>query len=202
MNSTSSVVTGLLLAAFGGLIVLMVERIVISQAESHRENLVAQYTRAFLQNWYEEVESVLEKITAEAESAEPNWSAYLDRLQADPNSEEPTPGITYTRVVLPDISEIVTRALPYLTEPAYENLLYLNNRLRILDERERQLSELFDSTLTVKHDHAFRLRLANFVRSALQDIKQLVTRAREYYSKPGLADWMSRTLPNGYVIDS
>lgn len=202
MDSTSSVVTGLLLAALGGLIVLMVERILISQSEGHSEHLVGQYTLAFLRNWYEEVESVLTKITVEAGDAEPNWSAYLDRLQADSDSEELTPALTYTRVVLPDVSDVVTRALPYLTESAYENLLYLNNRLRILDERERQLSELFDSTLAVEYDHEFRLRLAKFVRPALQDIKQLVTRAREYYSKPGLADWMNRKLPNGYVIDS
>jgi hypothetical protein len=186
-------VSELLIATLAGILVLIVERIVTGLLERRKEARSRRNTKHFLRSWYREAYDTLIAVSEHYSKLAQEWTKYRADLDKQPTSDERTPGAGYERIVMPDISTVVVSALPDMPEDAYINLLFLNGRLKLIDDRGHRLSDMIDNLLAVKPDRDSRIRLSEVFIDAVTFIREVTTEALTYnYSNPGLASWINK----------
>lgn len=103
---------------------------------------------------------------------------------------DPFPLLHYRRFLLPDIAPMVAAGLGYLSESAYANLLYLNGRVRVLDERNAHFSQFFYMMLQTDLSAQIRAKAATVIADDIKFVVQLAAEAKQYAQAPGLLEWL------------
>jgi len=155
-----------------------------------KDRKTSEHARKFLEEWFSKVESGLESTATHYQEVLEQWKAYLGKLEKTSGIDLPSPKLPYLRIYMPDISDVVISASPHMPQAAYVNLLHLNAKLRVLDERGRRLSDFFDNILTKKPTYERRLRIAKALIEAVDYVSRVVAAAQENSTNTELQVWI------------
>lgn len=192
LQQPDSASVDLTVAIFAGILLLTLERIVALVADKRKDRKTSEHARKFLKEWFSTVENGLPVTAAHYQEALETWKTYLDQLERNPGIDLRTPKLPYRRIYMPDISDVVISASPYMPQDAYVNLLHLNAKLRLLDERGRRLSDFFDHALLKKPSYDRRLRIAKALIEKLRYVNDLAITAQANSSNRELKNWIVR----------
>ncbi|HEX5720514.1 MAG TPA: hypothetical protein VF179_30445 [Thermoanaerobaculia bacterium] len=172
------------------LIALAVERLWSLISEKMEDRRAARTIRDFLHGWWREAESVLEETRKGYEEDRKVWADYRESLETSPQANPVFPCRSFFRILLPDVGPVVVNGLRHMSESAYVNLLYLNARLRLLDERGRRLEGILDGFVVTHPTRESRLRMAQVVLEIHQNVLDLISEVWRFHSNEGLMAWL------------
>ena len=192
IQANQSRVSQLLIATLAGIAVLVTERIVTFIIDYRKEAKNTEHARNFLAGWLAEVTDNLFDTEQHYGKSLQTWKDYLEKLEASPGQDIQAPKLTYDRIHMPDISNVVISASSHMPEAVYVNLLHLNAKLKLIDERGRRLADFFDNMLLKKPKYGSRVRVPKSAIEALDFIKGVVVAARINSSNADLNNWIMR----------
>lgn len=164
----------LIAGVVGALIALGLERVLDWLGERHKEKTDIQNTAAFLRGWFIETVSGLRKTSDKYNTAIIEWEEYLSRAAADPNTSLIFPELPYERITMPDIEEVVIRKAAYMTEQTYTGLLFLNRKLRLLDEQGKVMADALFNTAVSHLGREARIRFAKTVLDSFEFARNII----------------------------
>jgi hypothetical protein len=170
---------------------LLIERVVTSVGDVRTHRAEKQRLRSFLNRWYSDVTVYFDEIEKDAQDTKKVWSQYRENMQAQEGKGEAFPWLPYHRCSLPDIAPMVCGGLRYLSEEAYSSLLFMNGRMKVLDERNAMFSDFFTHVLCTDLSAATRAKAAKIIDDNLSFVVQISIEAKKISETEGLTMWLA-----------
>jgi hypothetical protein len=161
----------------GALIALFLERALTWRDDRNKEKKDAHNTYVFLQGWFNEIVRVLGEAADAYNAAIDDWKQYLSRAEEESDALV-FPWLSYRRITMPDIEEVVIRKAAYMSEATYAGLLLLNRTVLLLDDRGKELADVWFGTAIGDLNREVRIRFAKTILDYLQSTRDVVTKGQ------------------------